>query len=46
MGSALPAVKRLCDQIVVEIDPMRVGALDQVEFPLAFPFLDLLLPAD
>ena len=25
---------------------MRVVALDQVEFPLAFPFLDLLLPAD
>jgi hypothetical protein len=30
----------------VEIDPMRVDALDQVEFPLAFPLLDLLFPAD
>src|ERR1700730_3159534 len=28
------------------IGPMRVVALDQVEFPLAFPLLDLLLPAD
>jgi hypothetical protein len=25
---------------------MRVSALDQVEFPLAFPLLDLLFPAD
>src|SRR5262249_46332937 len=32
--------------VVVEIDPMRVGAFDQVEFPLAFPFLDLLFPAN
>src|SRR5205823_7568130 len=33
-------------QVEIQIDPMRVVALDQVEFPLALPFLDLLFPAD
>jgi hypothetical protein len=33
-------------QIRVQIDPTRVVTLDQVELPLAFPFFDLLFPAD
>jgi len=45
-GFGLGAGKRLWVQVVVEISPIRVGALDEVEFPLALPLLDLLFPTD
>ena len=30
----------------VQIGPVRVSVLDQIDFPIAFPFLDLLFSAD